>query len=100
VVNDGCGCHVAEGQNYIATAADCASAAAVVLGWTPQQVQGIRVISKASKLPGCYWRPSHEDLTFNAAGDTDALWPGTNKHSICNDDPTNPGGNDVAPFPE
>ena len=98
-MNDESGCHVAEGQTYIATAADCAAAATVVLGWTLQQVQGIRVISRASKLPGCYWRPIQEDLTFNAAGDTDALWHRTNKHSLCNNDPTNPGGNDVAPLP-
>ena len=73
------------------------AAATVVLGWTPQQ--GVRVISKASKLPGCYWRLDQEDLTFNDAGDTDAVWPGTTQAFNLQRRPTNPGGNDVAPLP-
>ena len=80
VINTMSGCSAADGQSYIQTAADCDKAAAAIFGGRPSA----RVISKGSKLPGCYWRPKQNDVVFNAAGDPEAAVLGrTSKHSIC-----------------
>ena len=74
------GCSANEGHFYVESAADCAMAAARVLGGSPS----VRVIISPSKLPGCYYRSgARQAVTFNDAGDTAAVHGGTNKQSIC-----------------
>ena len=71
LLNSFSGCPAAEGQSYILTAEDCAMAATVVLRDGPRTV---RVIHSTSKLPGCYWRPRQDDVSFNTGGSTTKSW--------------------------
>ena len=84
LLNSFSGCPAAEGQSYIMTAEDCALAAALVLG---DGYRSVRVVRRTSKLPGCYWRPRLDDVTFNTGGSTTTSWGGrgasASKYSIC-----------------
>ena len=63
VMNDVKDCLLDEGQAYVSTPADCATAAAAVLGWTPTH---LRMLPKDDQPFGCHWMG--DELTFNVVG--------------------------------